>query len=182
MVRCHDTSSRSERPKEKGKGKDQLRFGKGEREIDALHCCRARAQRGASSKSSRRFGSLPVIVMRVVNRRSAQREKRPFGTHLASLPYATKQRMWSVNSCSFITPYLYVDDFSRHCVERVKQRNESPWVTVSKCQLSAAPRGILPFLATPASANIKTFTLDREIFQLTIYTMVYCTRNIVGCR
>jgi hypothetical protein len=104
------------------------------------------------------------------------------GTHLASLPYATKQRMWSVNSCSFITPYLYVDDFSRHCVERVKQRNESPWVTVSKCQLSAAPRGILPFLAKPASANIKTFTLDRENFQLTISIMVYCTRNIVGCR
>lgn len=67
--------------------------------------------------------------------RSAQRENCPFGTHLAGLATQNSGR-GSVNPCSsFITaPYLYVDDFPGHCVERVKQRNESPWATGSKCQ------------------------------------------------
>ena len=59
-------------------------------EIDALHCRQDRAQQGASSKSSRQFGFLPVIIIRVVNHRPAQRERGHFGTHLAGLPHAQR--------------------------------------------------------------------------------------------
>ena len=58
---------------------DQLRFGKREGiDSDVLHCCRARAQQEAFSKSFLQSGFLPFVMIRVVNRRSAQREKTPF--------------------------------------------------------------------------------------------------------
>ncbi|SRR6266478_1644568 len=93
--------------------------GRKRRERHALHCCRDRVQRGPSSKSSRRFGSLPVIIRVVpLNLRSAEREKRP--SELTWPAYRTrkreKRRLWSVSSRRFMpAPYLYIDDLSRHC-------------------------------------------------------------------
>ena len=89
MVRCRDTSSRSERRNEKEKEKISPDFGKRERErlTDSI------VVEAVLSKEH-----LPKVLAdlvpclsssyRVVNHRSAVREKRPFGTHLASLSYA----------------------------------------------------------------------------------------------
>lgn len=91
MVRCHDTSSRSKRPNEKEKEKISSDLAGGGKRL--THSIVVEPVLSEEHLPKVLADLVPCLSSsyRVVNdRRSAQREKRPFGTHLASLPYANK--------------------------------------------------------------------------------------------
>src|ERR1700755_1220575 len=98
MVRCRDTSSRS--------GKDQLRFGKRERRLTYSIVVEPVLSKEHIPKVLADLVPCLCFVIRVVNRRPAKRGETPFRTLPGRPTVRTKQRkerMWSVNSCSFIT-------------------------------------------------------------------------------
>ena len=82
MGRCRDTSWQ-------GKGKDQLRFGKRERLTNPIVVEPVLSKEHFPKVLANLIPCLCSCVIRVVNLPfRLTGEKRPFGTHLAGLPYA----------------------------------------------------------------------------------------------